>query len=77
MARGCRRLIRWGVCAGLALALLTRTAFAGPPYVADDPEPTDYRHFEIYTFNNGTTTRDGTTARAVSTSTTARRRTCS
>jgi hypothetical protein len=29
---------------------------AGPPYMTDDPEPTDYQHFEIYTFNNGTIT---------------------
>jgi Putative MetA-pathway of phenol degradation len=52
--------MRSGACAGLALALLTRPAVAGPPYVSDDPEPTDYKHFEIYTFTNGTTTRDGT-----------------
>ena len=32
---------------------------AGPPYLSDDPEPTDYQHFEIYTFSNGTATRDG------------------
>jgi hypothetical protein len=61
MASGCGRLVCLGACAVFALALLTRTAFAGPPYVSDDPEPTDYKHFEIYTFNNGTTTRDGTT----------------
>ena len=34
-------------------------ALAGPPYVSDDPEPTDYRHFEIYSFSAGTATRDG------------------
>jgi hypothetical protein len=28
-------------------------ALAGPPYQSDDPEPTDYRHYEIYTFNKG------------------------
>ncbi len=61
MASGCGRLMRLVVGAAFALALPTRAAFAGPPYVADDPEPTDYRHFEIYTFNNGTTARDGTT----------------
>jgi hypothetical protein len=43
----------------LLLGLMSEPAFAGPPYVSDDPEPTDYRHFEIYTFNNGTNTRDG------------------
>ena len=45
---------------GLAFALLTRPATAGPPYVSDDPEPTDTGHFEIYTFNNGTATNSGT-----------------
>jgi hypothetical protein len=45
----------------LAVAmLLCGPAFAGPPYVTDDPEPTDYRHFEIYAFTAGTATRDGT-----------------
>jgi len=39
-------------------------AIAGPPYLSDDPEPTDYRHFEIYTFSNGTTTKDGTSGKA-------------
>lgn len=47
--------------ATLALCIVTASpaAFAGPPYVTDDPEPTDYRHFEIYAFNAGTATRDG------------------
>jgi hypothetical protein len=40
--------------------LLAHQAFAGPPYVSDDPEPTDYGHFEIYTFNTGTTTQSET-----------------
>ena len=47
-----------------ALAMLaasvTPPALAGPPYVSDDPEPTDYRHFEIYAFTSGTRTIDGT-----------------
>ena len=42
------------------IAALARPATAGPPYVSDDPEPTDYGHFEIYTFNSGTATRAGT-----------------
>lgn len=33
-------------------------AFAGPPFLSDDPTPTDYQHFEVYLFSNGTTTRD-------------------
>jgi hypothetical protein len=44
----------------IVLLALVRPALAGPPFVSDDPEPTDYKHFEIYTFSNGTATRDGT-----------------
>ncbi|KJC45165.1 hypothetical protein UP09_15595 [Bradyrhizobium sp. LTSP885] len=40
--------------------MLSQPAVAGPPYVSDDPEPTDPGHFEIYTFNTGTTTHSGT-----------------
>ena len=48
------------ICAFLLAARLAiSTAFAGPPYVTDDPEPTEYGHFEIYLFGNGTITRDG------------------
>jgi Putative MetA-pathway of phenol degradation len=41
----------------IAMVALARPAVAGPPYVSDDPEPTDYKHFEIYTFSSGTATR--------------------
>lgn len=27
---------------------------AGPPYRTDDPEPTEFQHFELYTFSTGT-----------------------
>lgn len=43
----------------VALISLATPAWAGPPYVTDDPEPTDYQHFEIYFFGAGTHTRDG------------------
>lgn len=47
--------------ASIALAAaLTAPAFAGPPFVSDDPQPTDYQHWEIYTFTNGTNTRGAT-----------------
>ncbi|HEX4534679.1 MAG TPA: transporter [Rhizomicrobium sp.] len=42
----------------VALALAT-PVWAGPPYVTDDPEPTDFQHFEIYAFATGTSARDG------------------
>ena len=29
-------------------------------HLSDDPEPTDYKHFEIYGFNSGTRTQNGT-----------------
>jgi hypothetical protein len=63
MANCCGDFMGLRACAGLVLvlALIANQALAGPPYVSDDPEPTDYKHFEIYTFTNGTTTRDGTT----------------
>jgi hypothetical protein len=43
---------RWGL-AGIA-ALLPWPALAGPPFVTDDPEPTDPGHWEIYNFALGT-----------------------
>jgi hypothetical protein len=43
----------------IAVLGFARPALAGPPYVSDDPEPTDYKHFEIYAFSNATATRDG------------------
>ena len=52
-------MVRLWRLALIALIGLVRPAFAGPPFVSDDPEPTDFKHFEIYTFSNGTATRDG------------------
>lgn len=52
------RAAAWGVLA-LALALAgAAPAWAGPPYVTDDPEPTDRGHWEIYGFANGVHTSD-------------------
>jgi hypothetical protein len=48
------------LCGVLWLVLLVMPAKAGPPYLSDDPEPTDYQHFEIYTFSNGIATQAGT-----------------
>jgi hypothetical protein len=65
LSAGCsamRVLLSWlGATILLALA---RPAIAGPPFVSDDPEPTEYQHFEIYiyAFNNRTNTRENTGA---------------
>lgn len=40
-------------------SLLNVPAWAGPPYISDDPQPTDYQHYEIYIFGNGMAARDG------------------
>jgi Putative MetA-pathway of phenol degradation len=57
--RDSRRIALKGTSAMVAMLALLRPVLAGPPYVSDDPEPTDYKHFEIYSFSNGTATRDG------------------
>lgn len=54
---------RWQIVCAISM-MLVGPALAGPPYVSDDPEPTDYQHFEIYSFNNGTATREGTSGEA-------------
>jgi len=52
----CKRLVSFVI----ALLALCHPAFGGPPYVTDDPQPTDYGHYEIYLFTGGTAARDGT-----------------
>ncbi len=42
----------------LVAGLCASPASAGPPYTTDDPQPTDYRHWEIYTFATGNGFRD-------------------
>ena len=49
--------------AALAAALLAAaTALAGPPFLTDDPQPVDYRHWEAYAFSSVAATRAGTSA---------------
>lgn len=47
-----RRFAASAIGCGLLLAAAT-PAGAGPPYVTDDPEPTDLGHWEIYGFVSG------------------------
>jgi hypothetical protein len=46
------------LCAAL---LAAGSAWAGPPFRTDDPEPIDYQHTEVYLFSTGTETAAGTT----------------
>ncbi len=41
-----------------ALFVLTSPALAGPPYITDDPEPTETGHWENYLFTEGVRTAD-------------------
>ena len=50
---------RLTIAATLLMGFLN-PALAGPPYRTDDPEPTDYEHYEIYAFTNGIVAGDGT-----------------
>jgi hypothetical protein len=51
----CRRVIirRILLIVAIFLAVLQEKALAGPPFVTDDPEPTDTGHWEIYNFVSG------------------------
>ena len=41
------------VALGILTLLAAAPAAAGPPFITDDPEPTDVRHWEIYAFGDG------------------------
>lgn len=36
----------------IIICLITDTSVAGPPFLADDPEPVDFHHWEIYLFSS-------------------------
>ncbi len=46
----------------VASSVLAQPAWSGPPYVTDDPEPTDFKQFEIYLFATGSDAREGSDA---------------
>jgi hypothetical protein len=52
------------IVAGIAGALFVSAAFAGPPFRTDDPVPTDYGQWEIYTFATGSRAGDTTSGAA-------------
>lgn len=46
----------------LLIVFLPSFAWAGPPFVTDDPEPVEYQHWEINNYISGTRVRDETAA---------------
>jgi hypothetical protein len=38
----------FALCAALLLAAISQRALAAPPFLTDDPEPADYKHYEVY-----------------------------
>jgi len=55
----------WMLLVSLCLSMwLVDTAYAGAPFLTDDPEPVDYQHHEMYIAMQQTKTRDGWTGAA-------------
>ncbi len=52
-ARILSRRLRWAAPSALAALSLAAPALAGPPYVTDDPQPTEQGHWEIYAYVGG------------------------
>jgi len=50
--------------AALIALFASTTAHAGPPFQTDDPDPVEFRHFEMYAFelSDGTGKNTGGTA---------------
>jgi len=57
-------MMRFVCVLAVLLCVAATPAFAGPPYVSDDPQPTDDGRFEIYAFGSGTSTQGGTDGEA-------------
>ncbi len=48
-----------GPIAAAVILALPMVALAGPPYLTDDPQPTDTGHWEVYGFVSGSRSADG------------------
>ena len=51
-----RKFLKTSLLTLCALFIAVLSAYAGPPFQTDDPEPVDFRHYEFYVFGNA----DGT-----------------
>lgn len=55
-------MVRQGAWAAMAALLFAATpAWAGPPFITDDPEPVDPGHWEVYGFSSGANGHGDTT----------------
>jgi len=54
----------WIAAFGLAILVASARASAGPPYITDDPEPVEYRHWELYLASQSFHDKDGWTLTA-------------
>jgi hypothetical protein len=54
----------WRLTALLAGLLIPTVAWAGPPYVTDDPEPVEYHHWEFYLATQDEIRRQGASGTA-------------
>jgi hypothetical protein len=59
-----RASMSWFGSLGLAALLVASNASAGPPYITDDPEPVEYRHWELYLASLSFHDKDGWTGTA-------------
>ena len=62
--RPAAQILRAAAAAATALLLTAPAAVAGPPYVTDDPGPTDLGHWEIYNYVDGLDAAGSTTGEA-------------
>ena len=53
-----------GATSGLVALFIGSNASAGPPYTTDDPEPVEYRHWELYLASQSFHDHDGWTGTA-------------
>lgn len=51
----------WLMATSATLVFAATGALAGPPFTTDDPQPTDYKQFEIYLYSEGTHSAGNTT----------------
>jgi hypothetical protein len=52
------------ICTLFSIMLRPRVALAGPPFITDDPEPLDHRHWEVYIASQNHHDRDGSSGTA-------------